>query len=324
MTLSLEEKETLVVEANLAPSVHNTQPTRWTQDGNALVLSLDKTRLLSIADPCGHDARLSMGAALHGTRIAANRLGLGVRGVESDEHGARIEFGGIPVSTWDKDLIERRITWRHGFANQPKADLSVLTSRIDTTLTADPSLIDTIAQLNDTTSLAIMRNRAFRDELRAWMRLSRTHPDWARDGLSAAALGLSGFEAAGAGFVLRSPVFEVLDGIGLGRTITVEAAKTRTAHWIAAFHRPQNEDPLLSGEAFYDLWLTLTTHGQAAWPMAALADEPEANAEICRLMGVPAEHRLINVLRIGPLPKQPNHKRSLPKARLSPAELIIN
>ena len=163
-----------------------------------------------------------------------------------------------------------------------------------------------------------MRDRAFRDELRHWMRLSKTHSDWSRDGLNAYSLGLSKFEAMGAGVVLRTPMFEALDTLGLGKALTAEAAKTRTAHWIAAFHRPQDEDPLISGEAFYDCWLSLTSHGQAAWPMAALADEPDANAEISRLMKVPPDQRLINVLRIGPLPSQVS-----PKARLSNTELIV-
>ncbi|MBX2823430.1 MAG: hypothetical protein KTR33_01795 [Gammaproteobacteria bacterium] len=307
----------IVAEANLAPSVHNTQPTRWTCDGNAIVLSLDKTRLLTIGDPTGRDARLSMGTALLGTRIAAQRMGLGVKGLETDEERVRIEFETHAADTWDLDVVQRRMTWRGGFAAGQKADVSPLTNRDDTRLTVDPYLIDTLAVLNDETSLTIMRNRAFRDELRNWMRLTKRHPNWSYDGLNASALGLGALESVAAGVVLRTPIFEVFDTVGLGHAVTGEAAKTRSAHAIAAFHRPHGEDPLVSGEAFYDLWLMLSAIGQAAWPMAALADDPDASAEVCRLMDVPPDQHLINVLRIGP---RPEHVTT--KARRISSELI--
>ena len=65
------------------------------------------------------------------------------------------------------------------------------------------------------------------------------------------------------------------------------------------------------------MWLMLTAHGQAAWPMAALADDPDACTEVCRLTGVPTHQRLVNVLRIGPLP---GHTPA--KARLVTSGLI--
>ena len=177
--------------------------------------------------------------------------------------------------------------------------------------------IDAIARLNDETSHSIMQDRLFRDELRHWMRLSKNHPNWSSDGLNATALGLSAFEATGARFALSTPLFEFLDRVGVGSSLTAEAQKTRSSHYIAAFHRPENEHPLISGEAFYEMWLMLTSYGQAAWPMAALADDPDANTEVCRLMGVPEQQRLINVVRVGPLP---NHTPT--KARLTSTDLI--
>ena len=309
----------IVAEANLAPSVHNTQPTLWRADGDhAVILSLDPKRLLAVGDPSGHDARLSMGAALQGTRIAAARLGQGVRGVEITDTSARVEFGGDPGPVYDAGIVARRTTWRQGFAAGPKADLTPLADRGDTTPTADPALIEALAVLNDQTSLQIMRGRLFRDELRHWMRLSKHHPNWSKDGLNAHALAMSRLDAIGANVVLRAPWFEMLDRIGLGAALVGEATKTRTAHWIVAFHRAEGEDPLISGEAFYNMWLALTALGQAAWPMAALADDPDARAEVCRLMNLPGDQRLINVLRVGPLPA------STPvKARLDTADLMV-
>jgi len=309
----------IVQEANLAPSVHNTQPTRWRADGDGAVLSLDPGRLLAVGDPEGRDARLSMGAALYGTRIAAARLGQGVRGVEHNGDQLRVAFGDTSDPVWDMNILQQRMTWRGGFAGGPKADLTQLSARCDTALTSDPNVIDALAVLNDQTSLGIMRNAAFRAELLQWMRLSHKNKDWARDGLNADALAMSKLDAFGAGIVLRKPWFEICDRLGVGRALVGEAAKTRSSHWIVAFHRAEGEDPLISGEAFYEMWLALTALGQAAWPMAALADDPDARAEVCQLMGVPGGQRLINVLRVGPLPNQ-----QVQKARLSAGVLVIS
>lgn len=313
--------EKIVAEANLAPSVHNTQPVRWRVDNNALVLSLDTTRLLRVADPTFRDARLSMGAALFGTRIAAARNGYRVRGAELSDQQVRLELDTKETQpdsneVWNQTIVTQRMTFRGSFAQTPPVNLDAVAARNDVTLVSDPSLIDALAVLNDETSLGIMRIRNFRDELRHWMRLSRGHPEWQRDGLNSDALCMSSLEANAANLVLRTPLFEAFDKLGMGRALTGEAAKTRSSHGILAFHRPEAEDPLRSGEAFYEMWLMLTAHGQAAWPMAALADDPDASAETSQLMQLPAGQRLINVLRVGPLPANKQLKARIPATEL--------
>jgi len=59
-----------------APSIHNTQPWRWSLDAEgALRLHADRSRQLAVADPDGHSLMVSCGAALHLTE-----LGLRVQG----------------------------------------------------------------------------------------------------------------------------------------------------------------------------------------------------------------------------------------------------
>ncbi|MCM6772402.1 hypothetical protein NDR87_01035 [Nocardia sp. CDC159] len=53
-----------------APSVHNTQPWRWTFDGVELHLHADPDRMLPAADPHGRQRTISCGAALHHARTA--------------------------------------------------------------------------------------------------------------------------------------------------------------------------------------------------------------------------------------------------------------
>ena len=69
----------VVAEAVWAPSVHNTQPWRFTadhdQDGPRLSLYADTGRSLAVADPDGRELMISCGAALFNVRLALRSLG---------------------------------------------------------------------------------------------------------------------------------------------------------------------------------------------------------------------------------------------------------
>src|SRR6516225_6696338 len=69
----------VVAEAVWAPSVHNTQPWRFTaggdQAGPRLSLYTDTGRRLAVADPDGRELMISCGAALFTARLALRSLG---------------------------------------------------------------------------------------------------------------------------------------------------------------------------------------------------------------------------------------------------------
>ena len=60
--------------ARRAPSLHNTQPWRFTVSGDAIELQADASRQLSV-DPDGREMLISCGAALYGLRLAVRSLG---------------------------------------------------------------------------------------------------------------------------------------------------------------------------------------------------------------------------------------------------------
>lgn len=60
--------------AGRAPSLHNTQPWRFTLSGDAIELRADASRQLSV-DPDGREMLISCGAALYGLRLAVRSLG---------------------------------------------------------------------------------------------------------------------------------------------------------------------------------------------------------------------------------------------------------
>jgi hypothetical protein len=60
--------------ARRAPSLHNTQPWRFTVSGDAIELQADASRQLTV-DPDGREMFISCGAALYGLRLAVRSLG---------------------------------------------------------------------------------------------------------------------------------------------------------------------------------------------------------------------------------------------------------
>lgn len=317
----------LVAAAMASPSVHNVQPARWRIDGETLVLLEDTSRRLTVGDPRGNDAAISLGAAAEGAAIAASGAGLMTR-VERlsgpDTGGlrgaARLSFttGAAPDPLLV--VLEMRASWRGAFlppSPQDHAAAQALAGE-DRVIIADPAAIAEAAALYDRASFGIMRGPAFRAELRHWMRLRRSHPGWTRDGLNAAAMQLSGIEATGAGAVL-GPLFRPLAVLGLAPALLAEAKGFAKAAAVVLFHRPAGEDPFDSGRAFHRLWLEVDAGGLGGNVLAALADDPAAAAALCAAHGIGPDRRLVSALRIGRRDGAP-----FPRARLPLAEVLLS
>lgn len=329
MSLTADDIAALAAEANLAPNVHNTQPTRWRleADGSVLVLE-DATRLLPVGDPRGRDAAVSHGAAIEGFAMACAAKGVGV-GMEPLERPA--DQGLRPVARLTLTpgagaadelhaFVPARRTYRGAFVRptQP-APLDSLAAAGDVRLAQTPQEIARLALLNDAASLGVFRDGPYRAELLSWMRLSRRDPRWDLDGLNAEAMEMSGFVATAAGLVLRPGMFEALDRIGAAGLFVAEADVVKSAQAVALFHRPVTERPLQTGRRFYRLWLEFTRLGLSAAPMAVLADDEPTRAIIADAFQLPADRRLITAFRIGLAPS-----RILPpKPRLPAAALLV-
>ena len=149
------------------------------------------------------------------------------------------------------------------------------------------------------------------------MRLSRSDPRYGRDGLNAEAMGFGRLEAAGVSLVL-GPLFPWLRRLGLAELLSRERDKAASGA-IALFHRPEGDDPLETGRAFYRAWLAIAAQGLGACPVSVLADWPVSSAALVARHPLPAGRRLVNVFRLGRMAPGGHAAR----ARLPLAELIV-
>lgn len=305
-----------VARAALAPSVHNTQPARFRLEEGRILVAADPACRLAAGDPQGRDAGLSCGAAVEALAIALAGQGIAVHcddRWEAMDHATVTGFRLAAVVTAAEvakpdpldAALEQRFTHRGAF--RPSPSLPDMRSE-DAVLVTDPVAIARIAALNDRVSLQVMRRSQDRAELLAWMRLSPRHPQWARDGMNREALRMSMVEAWGARLVL-GPLWGVVDALRLSPMLTAEAARTRSAAMIAAFHRPAGESPVTTGRAYLRLVLTAAAQGMAMWPMAALADDSATRTRLSADLGLPEGRQLIQMVRLGP-PDQPAPARA--------------
>lgn len=318
--MTADRLRSFVAAAIASPSVHNVQPARWRIEGEALVLLEDISRRLTVGDPRGNDTAISLGAAAEGAAIAASAVGLATRierlsctEPEVLRPVARLTFAAGATPDPLLAVLETRASWRGGFlppSAQDRAAAQALAGE-DRVIIGDPAQITAIGALYDNASFGIMRGDGFRAELRRWMRLSPRHPDWARDGLNAAAMQLSRIEAAAAGAVL-GPLFSPLAAVGLAPALLAEAKSFANAAAVVLFHRAADEDPFESGRAFHRLWLEIDAGGFGGNVLAALADDPAAAMAVREAHRIAPERRLVSALRIGRRDGAPRLRARLP------------
>lgn len=315
----------LVAEAALAPSVHNVQPARWRFVDGAVELWEDLARRLPAGDPHGRDAAMSLGAATEGMALALSARGLllaDTGAVAERREGELVLRRRFAIAPGKPDRLQPHVATRRscrGAFEAPTAADRVTASTLmteDCAVVVDAARIGKIARQVDRSGHRFFRDGAFRAELRSWMRLKRSDPRWAIDGLNAQAMAMSQIEALGAGVVL-GPLFRPLDTIGLAAPLTAEAATVRTAAAILLFHRHHDESRFDSGRAFYRLWLRAEAAGLRGAVMASLADDPDGAASVAVL--VPHGRTLVSAMRVG----RARAGSDYPRARIAAGDLLV-
>lgn len=113
----------IIQQAVLAPSSHNTQPWRFRVARDCIDLLADRTRALPVNDPFDRELVISCGAALLTLRAAAAAAGLGTHvtvlpNAADADWLARVNLTADPADTalaYLAPFIERRRTYRRAF-----------------------------------------------------------------------------------------------------------------------------------------------------------------------------------------------------------------
>lgn len=296
--------ESCVARAALAPTVHNTQPARWTREVEVLSLFCETDVGLTVGDPTGRDAALSCGAVLEAMVLALSAHGMGARvaytGHDTAPGQGLVAVAHLTLIEADEDRLhaqlENRFTWRGAFEDTPPALYGW--TRPDMRLVLTDADRQWVAAQNDAASLAIMGDGPFREELVAWMRLSDRHPRAGLDGMDRGGMQMSAGQARLVPWVLVK-LWPVLSAFGLTKRLTAEAGVTSSSPVIALFHRDISESPVVSGRAYLRLCLEAASLGFAGWPMAALSDHGPTQTAVYQHFGLPPDRRLVQAIRFG-------------------------
>ena len=308
--MSVDGVEAMVRAAQLAPSIHNSQPWRFEVSPDRLEIFADFSRATPATDPVGRWVHLACGAAALNAAVAASALGLrrtvtllpdrarpslmaviSVDGTSTptahsvedvalakavpERHTVRTAFGDVEVGPAVVDRLraaaEREGAWLH-VVRDPKdvVELTVLTERAEAAEAAD---------------------ERYREELRAWMRAEGAA---AEDGIPAGAVPDAGSYGRGTPVPLR-------DFRGDGPVVTQSGEPPEVEHPLLAVVGTDGDhhvDWLRAGMAMQRVWLTLTAAGLVASPISQALDHAGPRALLARLVGLDNGHPQM-LLRIG-------------------------
>ena len=115
-TLASEHMTAMAEAARWAPSVHNTQPWRFSRLPDGMAVRLDRARVLPVLDPNGRLAVMSCGAAVLNARIAlaALRLTPQLEVLPGRDEDVIARYGPAPASCRRRSTCGMRLPSRSG------------------------------------------------------------------------------------------------------------------------------------------------------------------------------------------------------------------
>tara|TARA_R110000868_G_scaffold132381_5_gene343310 strand:- start:11607 stop:12593 length:987 start_codon:yes stop_codon:yes gene_type:complete len=304
----LNFKEQLIEHFSRAPSVHNTQPFRFKFSSDSLSIFDDPNRILQVGDTDERDHELSLGAMIESCHIVLNGYGFDIKEIAllCDVGGPLRRRAILAIVSSDKtndlfSLFLKRKSYRGEFPQLPILEQGKLLSDLENVqnlkvLGAGEQLANW-AKWYDQASFSFMHNNSYLSELYSWMRFTKRHPDYLKDGLNAKAMSLNGIEAWFAQFVMKPSIFSFLKTIGLGRTLVSEAPQINSSLAVVAVTAPIKTSRVEQGRIFLRTWLELTRIGLSATPLSALVDEPKSYQAISHQLE--SDVVLVNVMRVG-------------------------
>lgn len=268
----------------LAPSIHNTQPWRWTVGGNAMDLYAVRARQLPITDPGGCMLTLSCGAALHHARVALAA------------EGWRAEVTRLPDP--DSPDLLARVTAAEPVPVPPEALRRLAALRVRRTdrrpVSAAPVAESTLAAMTKAASdegarLKILGPEQVLDLAAVAAEAQRVEdldPSWRNELSYWAGRGRREGTGIPEEVIPRERPATTVPGRDLGRgTLEIDRGHDQAARY-AILHTDEDAPLgwLRSGEALSALWLAATERGTGVVPLSTVVDVPSTREALRRLL----------------------------------------
>jgi hypothetical protein len=295
-----------IASAVLAPSIHNTQPWRFTITQSGLDISLDRGRQLPVLDPTGRQLVLSVGCALFNARVSLAASG---RRFTVDRFPdascpdllARLDVSEEPSTEVDLarlgTAVAMRQTNRRSFTNDAVPE-ELISRLVDAACSEGAVLFPvldtadrrTLARLSQRADAQQITNPAYRAELRSWTTDHSTRRDGIRaevvphvDGTAHDEVPIRDFDTRGGGAL---------------------PAGTHSSAGQCLFILGTNGDGrdswIHGGEALERVWLELTRAGFAASVFTQVIEESGLRAQLRDELRLTTHPHL--VLRVGHAP----------------------
>lgn len=301
-----EQIRKVVSAATRAPSVHNTQPWRFSAGPDSLDLYADQARRLAVVDPSGRQVDLSCGAALFHARAAARGLGLDVQVAVLPDPAvpdllARLRLApGTSASAAELELaaaIDQRHTFRDAFEDRVVPDR--LIERLRLVAEAEGAVLRPVTEPDDLVELEVLLssadaaeegNEGYRQELASWVGKDAGSADGVPTSALASEEGDRGSSLRLRDFALTRPDLGTRSAAG-------PPVAEHPAVVVLATDRDDRRAWLQAGQALGAVLLVATSSGLLAQPLGQVTDLPGHRARLRSALGMVGVPQL--VLRMG-------------------------
>lgn len=293
--MDADDLRTVIECAELAPSVHNTQPWTWRVSGSTLEVRADRDRSLAVLDPRGRELTISCGAAIEFAYAAVRGLGWECSVDQLPDPAdpdllATLQIGSRraaePAEREVYEAIPRRYTDRGSYepaALTPEL-AAALTDGVNRrggwlrVLDRDGDRLAVIQALTDAES-AEAADPAYREELASWVREGS-----APDGIPVAALG----DIAESGRVSDVPLRDFA-GANEHPRPGGDAPPPPVERDTLLMIGTHDESPLAwlqAGQALGWLLLRLTVAGLSSQPLGQALDVESSRSRLGQRLGI--------------------------------------
>lgn len=306
----------LINYATLAPSGHNTQPWRFSIDGNTIRIFPDLTRRLPVVDPDDHALYISLGCALENLILAANNAGYDTEisyfPTQEPQQCLVVQLKEGFKAQDDRlfrAIIERQST-RSLFDGKPipqehlrMLEDASLKEGVIFKLITQPGDIEPIIQLVKEGNRAQFNDKAFVQELVSWIRFSKKEVEQHQDGLASYAMGSPSLPRW-----LGKIFFSLMASGEKQASICEKAIRGSSALMIFIAQTNNRTNWVNLGRSFERVALTATSHNIRMAHLNMSCEVVSVRTKLAEHLGLPDTHPLL-LLRIGYAQAMPRSPR---------------